>query len=444
MRVIEAAANRALLEAFAIILYTLEAKLKANEGERMTETNFDDLRIQAGSVFTPGSPVNERDLFAGRVEQLEKIIDATSQRGYHAILYGERGVGKTSLANILSSALQNNGWLVPRVNCDGSDNYSSLWKKSFRDIVITNEKATPGFNSDTKSESFSIVESLPTEISPDDVRRTIQSLSHGNSILIVFDEFDRLNNKSASTLMADTIKTLSDYSIPATILLIGVADSVDELIVGHQSIERAIVQIPMPRMSRTEISEIIDKGLERLGMKITAPVSKEIVALSQGLPYITHILALHSVRSALRSSRLEVTSDDVDAGIKSALDQWQQSIVRSYYDATRSSQPGNIYKPVLLACALAESDELGFFTAAAVRSPLQLITGRDYDIPNFAQHLKNFSDITRGSMLQRTGEKRRIRYRFSSPLMRPYIVMRGFNEKLIDRHQMQKLSAESE
>jgi hypothetical protein len=45
-----------------------------------------------------------------------------------------------------------------------------------------------------------------------------------------------------------TIKTLSDNasSIKTTLILVGVADSVDELIGEHQSIERAIKQVPMP------------------------------------------------------------------------------------------------------------------------------------------------------------------------------------------------------
>lgn len=409
----------------------------------MTSPDFDALSFQAGSVFTPGSPVNERDLFSGRIEQLQRITDAASQRGYHAILYGERGVGKTSLANILSGALQNSGWLVPRVNCDGTDDYPALWRKALRDIVVTNIQSSPGFVQASHQTHQSIIDNLPVSVAPDDVRRTMQILSSGKPTLVVFDEFDRLRDKKISTLMADTIKSFSDYAVPATILLIGVADSVDDLIQGHQSIERAIVQIPMPRMSRQEIGEIIDNGLKRLTMTIKQDARSEVATLSQGLPYITHLLALQTVRAALAAGRKEVGTVDVGSGIKSALDQWQQSIIRSYYDATRSSQPGNIYKPVLLACALAETDELGFFTAAAVRAPLRLITGRDYDIPNFAQHLKNFGESSRGEMLQRTGEKRRIRYRFTSPLMRPYIVMRGFDDGLINRSQMQRLSADN-
>jgi hypothetical protein len=80
------------------------------------------LSFQTGSIFTPGAPINERDLFAGRSEQVEKIFDAVSQRGCHAILYGERGVGKTSLSNMISAFLANRlSFVISRTNCDISE-----------------------------------------------------------------------------------------------------------------------------------------------------------------------------------------------------------------------------------------------------------------------------------------------------------------------------------
>src|SRR5271168_4257856 len=80
------------------------------------------LSFQTGSIFTPGAPINEKDLFAGRSEQVEKIIDAVSQHGCHAILYGERGVGKTSLSNMISAFLANRlSFVISRTNCDISE-----------------------------------------------------------------------------------------------------------------------------------------------------------------------------------------------------------------------------------------------------------------------------------------------------------------------------------
>ena len=57
--------------------------------------------IALGSAFTPAAPVDDQSLFAGRVDQLMTCSMAMGQHGVHIGVYGERGVGKTSLANIL-------------------------------------------------------------------------------------------------------------------------------------------------------------------------------------------------------------------------------------------------------------------------------------------------------------------------------------------------------
>jgi hypothetical protein len=57
---------------------------------------------------------------------------------------------------------------------------------------------------------------------------------------------------------------------------------------------------------------------------------------------------------------------------------------------------------------------------------MQMITGKPYEIPSFAQHLNEFSDPKRGNILKKIGASRRFRYRFSNPLMQPFVVMTGF------------------
>ena len=269
--------------------------------------------------------------------------------------------------------------------------------------------------------------------SPNDIRRLLSGISSASNILIIFDEFDRIGNKSVTGAMADTIKILSDSAVKATILIVGVAESVDSLIENHASVERALVQVALPRMSQIEISQIISKGLNRLGMTIDKKANSELLSLSQGLPYVTHLLGLHVARAAIQQENLNVEESHLDAGIKKAIEQWQQSVKAAYYKAVLSSQPGNIFQQVLLACAMAETDDFGYFTATSVKAPLKNITGKDYDIPSFANHLKEFSESKRGEIIERVGQTRRFRYRFVSPLMKPFIVMKGFSDGLLNR-----------
>ncbi len=59
-----------------------------------------------GRVFTPSSAISSIDLFRGRKEIRDRLIAAITARGKHAILFGDRGVGKTSIANILKASLE--------------------------------------------------------------------------------------------------------------------------------------------------------------------------------------------------------------------------------------------------------------------------------------------------------------------------------------------------
>ncbi|MDE0331134.1 MAG: hypothetical protein OXL41_04635 [Nitrospinae bacterium] len=318
-----------------------------------------------------------------------------------------------------------------------------MWKKIFQDITFEKRKQEPGFESQTISIVKNIADDLPDTLTPDLVRRTLSSIPRGVIFVPVFDEFDRIKSPDASNLMADTIKALSDFGVDATILIIGVADSIDELIEEHHSIERTLIQIPMQRMSNAEVTTIIENGLNALSLEIDDMEKKTIVDLSQGLPYITHLLSLHSAKSAIKRESKIIQREDIKEGIRISLSDWQQSIKSAYYQATRSPQPGNIFREVILACAFAETDDLGYFSAASVRAPLNtIVPDRSYDIPNYARHLKLLSGPDRGGLFDRVGEKRRLRYRFISPLMRPYIVMRGIDDQIISRDQLSELAGD--
>lgn len=107
-------------------------------------------------VFTPQSPIEDIDIFAGRSEQINLIIDSINRKGCHVILYGERGVGKTSLSNIIPSILKrkagnNYKANILRITCNRSDDFEKIWSKLFeqiRDNVQNNENITTVADSD--------------------------------------------------------------------------------------------------------------------------------------------------------------------------------------------------------------------------------------------------------------------------------------------------------
>jgi hypothetical protein len=386
-----------------------------------------DRGTEAARVFSPAAPVSESDLFAGRMTQLRKVIDAIVQRGQHAVVFGERGVGKTSLARVLSSRLimPSRKLLAPMVNCESADTFSTLWKKVFSQLDLITRNPTIGFQYTIFEETVKAADVIGDDIDPDGVRRLLTLLSNEAVVLVIFDEFDRLQNQDAKRALADTIKSLSDNSVDATVLIVGVAENVSDLISEHQSIERALVQIQMPRMSNSELEEIVDKGVARLKMKIHSDAKSRIVRLSRGLPHYTHSLGLHATRSTIDRNQETIVKTDVDNALTSALEEINLSLRTAYDKGTFSPRKETIYAYVLMACALAPAGDFGYFTPASVREPLTAIRGKPYTIPAFAKYLTSFSTPEKGCVFQKDGVKRRFRYRFSNPLMQPFVVMKG-------------------
>lgn len=391
------------------------------------------LSWQVSQVFTPATPISEQELFAGRSGPIEKAVDAINQRGQHALVYGERGVGKTSLANILSSRLisySGERAIAPRVNCDATDDFSSLWRKVLAKVRITERTRAPGFAEASQETMRTAAHELPADadVTPDAVCDLLVRMGQGRVLLVIFDEFDRLTDQPARRTMADTIKALSDDAVPATIVIVGVADTVGELIAEHESIDRSLIQIPMPRMEPVELEELLDKGTSKLGMELDLKARHRIVSLSQGLPPYTHRLALHATRSAIRERRRTITEGDVRHAILQTVENAQQSLRDNYRKAVSSPQTGNLFGQVLLACARAKTDAFGYFAAADVRKPMSRIMKKRYEIPSFARHLNSFCQPERGRVLRKEGAKHRYRYRFSDPLMQPFVIMKGIVE----------------
>lgn len=378
-------------------------------------------------AFTPGSPIDSKDLFAGRKRQREKLIETIFHKGEHAILFGERGVGKTSLANIVFDLLVVIGkfnYQRARVNCGDGTTFESLWRSIFKQLTFEQDDGS----------TIALDDALKKNPNPENIKETLQLLNDRS--IIIIDELDKVTDRKVQRRLADTIKTISDNALGTTLIMVGVGDSIDQLIAEHRSIERALVQVPMKRMSKSELLEIIDKGLSKCeSLFIDDAARNRIADYSQGLPFYTHLLARESALQSVRSERTNITMEDLDFAVREAVDSQLETNLTAYNTAV-SAPRGKNFKPVLLSCALAAKNEQQWFYARDVVGPLRLITSKSYNIPAFAKHLKAFCEPSRGNILERRGPPKRVQYRFVKPLMEPYVVLRGLADELINEKQL--------
>jgi Cdc6-like AAA superfamily ATPase len=250
-----------------------------------------------------------------------------SQTGQHAIIYGERGVGKTSLATVLYEVVSKavlTKFNFAHVNCDVEDTFASLWRKIFRELPINDRGQVTTMQHPSLEVRRTLADWLVDTVSPDDIRR-LSALIEGRLVVII-DEFDQLSgNLEAVRLIANTIKTLSDRRAAVTLILVGVADTVSQLVTEHESVERNLVQIHMPRMSDDEIGLIIREGLSSLGIAIQDENLAYVCSLAQGLPASAHRIGLQLAYRMIDVQRFEVTQEDIDIALGSVIDRMPQS-----------------------------------------------------------------------------------------------------------------------
>ena len=315
-------------------------------------------------------------------------------------------------------------FVVARIQADPSDSFSSLWLRALEELRAAGVSAG-------KPEYVQFDVDFD-QIRPTEVRRELQKCGANALPVIIIDEYNEIRDEDAKVLTANLIKELYDYATTTTVILVGVAENVPELIVDHKSIDRALVQIPLNRMNDSELKEIIDKRISRTIMTFSADAAWTIITLSRGLPFFTQTLSKHAALHAIENRRLTVGNGDVETSMEAFIKDTEAAFRDAYRAATRSNQ-SNFFQQSLLACALAEPDDEGFFTANDVVEPYSSIMGERKRIAHFEKHLRRFSTDEGGNILIKRGGDRQQTFRFDDPMMQPYVIIRGIQSGMIPK-----------
>ena len=382
-----------------------------------TEKDWGAARVQATRLFEPRSPIDQDQLFSGRLDQAQSLLDVIYEKGAHAIIYGERGVGKSSLANVIRdkvpSVVKNLKFI--KDNCRPEDSFFDLWAKMLFDFEY---------------EGSPISDLLQSETRHFIVQKMLETLDRSKQYIFIFDEFDRITDSSTKNAMADTIKHFSDYPKNITIVIVGVGFSIAELFGAHPSISRCCTQIPMPRMSNLEIGQIIEDRAPTIGIGASAANVQSLVELAQGFPGFGHLLGREAMLSAIERRNRSIDEHDISVAVRHGVEKAQDSLRRDFQTATYSAKE-NMYAKVLIACALARKNEMGLFSASDVKDKLRDVLKRPVEFGHFARHLAAFCEPSRGPVLRKTGKPKRYQYQFIEAPIQPYIVMVGKRDKII-------------
>lgn len=397
------------------------------------------------SIFRPSSPTDDQQLFRGRHTQLRGVMSGLAERGQHILIYGERGVGKTSLGYMARALFDSNPGvhrLSVRLQCADGQTFTEIWQNFYVKLRSETAKRSKDFRQYLESALDAADEVLnypnADALTATDVARALGIISSHVELLIIIDEFDRLGAWDETTPFGDLIKSLSDDRLPVTLVIVGVADSIDGLIKAHASTPRSLRQILMPRMEKSELLSIVNDGyaeFEKVSgyeLDCDEKAAEAISAVAEGFPYYAHLLAGAAGTEALYQGAHRISVLDVFASMVVAIEDADHTIRSSYVASTTARADANL-EFTLIACAMAESDELGYFSSTSVAAALSRLVQAERKSGHVNSHLQKFSSAPHWILDRNEISERKIRYRFRDPLMRPFVLLKAYQQQILGK-----------
>lgn len=394
-------------------------------------------------VFTPKT-IATREMFERRNEAdldgnpglQDNLRDALREVGGQVVLYGDTGVGKSSL---LRYAAEDEGLEAVTVECLSSKTYADLMEDAIRKLVDVKEisrTSTKTVGAEAEGEAkvkflvslrgkltgsvqsgkeFHVVEETPLDA-------LLSAMRASGTKLLVLDNFQNITANDTRHLVAQTMEFLSDRADETgdvKAIVIGIAEDAPSLIGGSGSFRRRVTEIGVPRMPDDEIRAILTRGFRLLDVTVAPDVLERMVFYSDGFPYFAHLLGLHLSRWARRQEPYEgVRLDDIDKALKRAVNSVDQSYVERIEKAFEAG--GEIQPRKSLLKILAHSDRRQWKSPDVIAAWEATYGKREaYQFLHVA--LAALLDEKHGRILRRKGTRNRYIYQFDDPYMRPYL-----------------------
>jgi Cdc6-like AAA superfamily ATPase len=396
-------------------------------------------------AFRPFAPIDLPEFFKGRQERVELLVSELRTPGRQVAIYGERGVGKTSLAMLAYFFAGFNDEETYFVRCEGQSTYETIFGQFLEQAgaaylpngIETETSAGAGL----RTGPLSLLGGRKTRLrqQPVDSARSV-----GPSVLLgrfqeregllILDEYDRVRDESTHTRLAETLKHFSDANSSTKIIVVGVAETLDQLMGEHQSLTRCLAQIKLDRMTSEELGEIIQTGEERAGMAFQETVRRKIIALSDGFPFYTHLLSKYAAEEAgkvlLRNSaaKVVVTETEYRKAIRRAIETAESALRENYQKAVVTvKRKTEMFKYVLWAVGYSEHIEV---QVKDIARNIGLLTGETPKVESLSTYLGPLTRPEKGQVLLRV---RQGYYKYANPLMRAYIRL-ILEDQNIDTH----------
>ncbi len=335
--------------------------------------------LKPNDVFTPGRlPLRPTNVYADRGEA-EALFLKSLNRGMIPVVFGEYGVGKTSMArytlrekdnagllvnvesvadksiqDVFARCLEKLGYSVQRRRIDAAtesvahevSGQAEAGVKWFRAIIASKHSKAAGSSSQVEQE---LVVTSPTD-------SRIIEICEQAGVALILDELHRATPEFASDL-AKFIKSYGNANCQRfKIVLLGTSSDANRLVQSDPGIDRLIQEVHLRSMTPEESGYVVQKGMADLAINAESPIVERIVRTCVGSPSILQYLSLESAEAAFKRTPRVCLLSDVEAALKSFVETKEARLNRAYVAAVETVGQFKYRKQILRAMAECEDE----------------------------------------------------------------------------------------
>lgn len=277
---------------------------------------YEKLRQKLRDAFTPSQPVMTRRRLAGRTAVLQGAISAIEHQRQHLVVYGPRGVGKTSLLHTLAEAAREARYIVHYASCGAASGFAETFRAAAGDIPLLFHDDYGPTTADAEA-GGALADVLPAEgLTPRQFGEACARLA-GTRVLIFLDEFDRAPDSAFRREVAELMKLLSDRAMRVQLVVAGVAADAAELVDHLPSVRRNIRQLRLPLMSPDGVREMLRLGARASELRLDPSAEARVIEIAAGWPHLAALLAQRAASCALDDRRTTIEFEDVTLALRS-------------------------------------------------------------------------------------------------------------------------------
>ena len=398
----------------------------------------DEYGTKRGKVLSASRPIHSIEHLKGRGKELDTIKKSLYAPGRHVFIYGDRGVGKSSLGQTAAYQYQSSAALPLFVSGSPDDTFNTvianIVSQAVRRPRTENVKTTKslsveigGIKIGEGSETTGIDIAAAIRSTGDAVAllEQIAEKREGNTAVVI-DEFDAISDAGERNKFAALLKQMGDRSVNLKFIFTGIGKSLDELLGAHQSSYRQLESVELPRLGWEARREIVQAAADAFNLELDNNVNWRIAMVSDGFPYYIHLITEKILWAAF-------SAEETVTGIDSALfsQGLADAILSTSAELKRPYEKAVVHHPELedLVWATADHDDL-IRSLGAIFESYEVITGKrpdgrqTFDRTKFSTQIRKLKGTAYGSVLVQE-EDRPGWYSYREKMLRGYVRMQA-------------------